>query len=224
MKKTVVLTFDDACRSHLEFVAPLLREYGFGATFFVCRPENWLAKDPEAFLSGPEIGELYRDGFEIGNHTLNHITLTEADEEQSRADIAGLNALLAANGIPAPVSFAYPGGPYAEKAARWLGDFGFRCARTTETGLWSRETDPMRVPSWSICLSGAARREEAIAALEASEGEGAAAVLLYHGVPDEVHPWVNTPPEMLVRHLDSLKEKNFRVVSMRTWSAELQGR
>ena len=93
MSKTVVLTFDDACRSHLEFVAPLLREYGFGATFFVCRPENWLAKDPEAFLSGPEIGELYRAGFETGNHTLNHICLEEADEEQGRGDIAGLNAL-----------------------------------------------------------------------------------------------------------------------------------
>ena len=224
MSKTVVLTFDDACRSHLEFVAPLLRGYGFGATFFVCRPENWLAKDPEAFLSGPEIGELSRAGFEIGNHTLNHICLEEADEEQGRGDIAGLNALLSDNGVPAPVSFAYPGGPYAEKAAQWLGDFGFRCARTTEKGLWSRGTDPMRVPSWSICFSGEARREEAIAALEASEDEDSAAVLLYHGVPDEVHPWVSTPPEMFVRHMDRLREKNFRVVGMGAWSAELLAR
>jgi peptidoglycan/xylan/chitin deacetylase (PgdA/CDA1 family) len=33
--KTVVLTFDDACRSHATFVAPLLKEYGFGGSFYI---------------------------------------------------------------------------------------------------------------------------------------------------------------------------------------------
>ena len=33
-EKLVVLTFDDGCISHTEFVVPLLEEYGFGATFF----------------------------------------------------------------------------------------------------------------------------------------------------------------------------------------------
>ena len=34
--KTVVLTFDDATASQYSVVAPLLKRYGFGATFFVC--------------------------------------------------------------------------------------------------------------------------------------------------------------------------------------------
>ena len=33
--KLVVLTLDDAVKSHRTFVAPLLKELGFGATFFV---------------------------------------------------------------------------------------------------------------------------------------------------------------------------------------------
>ena len=33
--KTVVLTFDDAVRSHLPGVAPLLTDFGLGATFFI---------------------------------------------------------------------------------------------------------------------------------------------------------------------------------------------
>ena len=33
----VVLTFDDGSRSDLEFVAPMLREHQFSATFFVNR-------------------------------------------------------------------------------------------------------------------------------------------------------------------------------------------
>ncbi|MEP7365288.1 MAG: polysaccharide deacetylase family protein [Acidobacteriota bacterium] len=34
--KLVVLTFDDGVVSHATFVAPLLKQYGFGGTFFVC--------------------------------------------------------------------------------------------------------------------------------------------------------------------------------------------
>jgi len=33
--KLIVLTFDDAVKSHRTFVAPLLKELGFGATFFI---------------------------------------------------------------------------------------------------------------------------------------------------------------------------------------------
>ena len=34
-EKVVVLTFDDAAKSHRTVVAPLLRQLGFGATFFI---------------------------------------------------------------------------------------------------------------------------------------------------------------------------------------------
>ena len=40
--RTVILTFDDAVISQYENVAPLLKELGFGATFFICRfKEEW---------------------------------------------------------------------------------------------------------------------------------------------------------------------------------------
>jgi peptidoglycan/xylan/chitin deacetylase (PgdA/CDA1 family) len=34
--KLIVFTFDDATESQYSVVAPLLKQYGFGATFFVC--------------------------------------------------------------------------------------------------------------------------------------------------------------------------------------------
>ena len=43
--KVVVLTFDDAVKSHRTFVAPLLKELGFGATFFVTH--RWMADGSE---------------------------------------------------------------------------------------------------------------------------------------------------------------------------------
>ena len=31
----IVLTFDDGVKSHVTFVAPLLKKFGFGATFYI---------------------------------------------------------------------------------------------------------------------------------------------------------------------------------------------
>ena len=67
--KTVVLTFDDAVKSHRTVVAPLLKKLGFGATFFVSH--KWMT-DPEYFMTWEEIAELHGMGFEIGNHSWTH--------------------------------------------------------------------------------------------------------------------------------------------------------
>ena len=67
--KTVVLTFDDSCKSDVTFVAPLLKSYGFGATFFATegfrRDEDWEKK----YLTWADIQKIDDMGFEIGNHT-----------------------------------------------------------------------------------------------------------------------------------------------------------
>ena len=42
--KLVVLTFDDGCKSQGTFVGPLLKRYGFGATFYITEGLNFLTK------------------------------------------------------------------------------------------------------------------------------------------------------------------------------------
>src|SRR5205823_897668 len=68
-ERLVALTFDDAVKSHRTFVAPLLKELGFGATFFVTH--QWMG-DAENFMGWEEIAEIHRMGFEIGNHSWTH--------------------------------------------------------------------------------------------------------------------------------------------------------
>ena len=67
--RVVVLTFDDAVRSHRTFVAPLLKELGFGATFFVTH--RWMA-DTANFMTWEAIAQIHRMEFEIGNHSWTH--------------------------------------------------------------------------------------------------------------------------------------------------------
>src|SRR5690348_7993175 len=64
--KTVVLTFDDAVKSQLTFVAPLLKELGFGATFLVTHA--WMS-DTANYLSWQDVAELHLMDFEIGSHS-----------------------------------------------------------------------------------------------------------------------------------------------------------
>ena len=63
--RIMVLTFDDAVKSQRTLVAPLLKQLGFGATFFVTH--RWM-DDSEHFLTWKEIAEISEMGFEIGNH------------------------------------------------------------------------------------------------------------------------------------------------------------
>ena len=43
-EKTVVLTFDDAVKSHRTIVAPLLKDLGFNATYAICFMPDWIQR------------------------------------------------------------------------------------------------------------------------------------------------------------------------------------
>ena len=104
----MVLTFDDSKASHYTVVRPLLKKYGFGATFFISEGFSFRT-NKEDYLTWEQIAELHRDGFEIGNHTRDHKGVSKANLAGLREQVEAINAQCAAHGVPAPVSFAYPG-------------------------------------------------------------------------------------------------------------------
>src|SRR5213082_3426683 len=73
--RLVVLTFDDASKSHSTVARPLLKLYGFGATFFVTEGFDFPTNKRD-YMSWEEIARLHADGFEIGNHTRDHKAVT----------------------------------------------------------------------------------------------------------------------------------------------------
>ena len=218
--KTIVLTFDDACKSHLDIAAPILKKYGFGATFFISLAQVWLDECPEGFLSRDEIAELCKMGFELGNHTVSHHSLLSLDDENIRQELAGMNDFLAAVGEKDIVSFAYPGGPYAPRGADIIPEFDLKYARTTEHGLWTKDTDLMRIPCFSVCDKQEENFRKAINMLD--ESENGAAVLLYHGVPDVAHAHCSTKKELFESHMKYLFDNNYKVVSMRDYGQMLK--
>src|ERR1051326_6699082 len=106
--KLVVLTFDDAVASHYSVVRPLLKQYGFSATFFISEGFSFRTNKQD-YMTWEQIAELHRDGFEIGNHTRDHLGVSVNTLGQLREQVEAINARCARQGIPRPISFAFPG-------------------------------------------------------------------------------------------------------------------
>ena len=126
-RRTAVLTFDDAVRSHRLFVAPYLAELGFPATFFVTH--RWM-DDRENFMSWEEIAEIAGMGFEIGNHSWSHVNFAiPKNAARLEGELALVENELGKVGVDKPVSFAWCGNHFGPEALAKLRGLGYRLAR-----------------------------------------------------------------------------------------------
>jgi peptidoglycan/xylan/chitin deacetylase (PgdA/CDA1 family) len=221
--KTVVLTFDDAVKSHLTFVAPLLRDLGFRATFFISH--RWMT-DEAQFLTWQEVAALHGMGFEIGNHTWTHDNFsTPRNAARLAGELALIENQLSAVKVPKPVSFAWPGNGFGPEAYAILESAGYRFARrgiSPEQPYGKINVGPAYEPSRHdrllIPTTGDAYPDwtfEHFLKVAAEARAGHIVVLQFHGVPDEAHPWVHTPPEMFRRYMEHLKREGFQALALR---------
>ena len=213
-EKLVVLTFDDATASQFSIVAPLLKKFGFGATFFICEfPPNFA--DTSKYMNWRQIKQLDVMGFEIANHTHLHKGPSKLKEDQFRSELEYIENKCDSMKIPHPVTFAYPGYDLNIQSIGILKEKGYLFARAGGSRPYDPLTDhPMLIPSWAL-------NSENKALIMTSFGEakaGKAVVLTIHGVPDMEHPWVNTPPELFASYLQYLSDNHFKVIALRDLS------
>ena len=210
--KLVVLTFDDAALSHATYVAPLLRKYGFGGTFFVCEFREPPFTDKTKYMSWAQIRGLHRQGFEVASHTLSHRHVNKLSAAQLGAELDSIEARCRTWHIPKPVTFAYPGYDTAPTATTLLPGRGYQFARAGGGRAYAPGQDhPMLLPSFSISGPDTARVFAAIRQARA----GRVAVLTVHGVPDVAHDWVSTPPALFEAYLQYLHTHHYKVIALR---------
>ena len=220
--KSVVLTFDDAVKSHRTFVGPLLKELGFRATFFVTH--RWMP-DEANFMNWADIAELHDMGFEIGNHSWTHSDFsTPRNAYRLEAELALVEWELNRVKVPKPVCFAWCGNTFGPEALEVLRKCGYRLARRggapeVEYGklvvgpaLDVKKHHPLLIPTtgdaypdWNF---------EHFRRVMAESKDGRIVVLQFHGVPDPTHPWVHTPPGMFRRYMEYLKAEGFETLAL----------
>ncbi|HEY5470325.1 MAG TPA: polysaccharide deacetylase family protein [Bacteroidales bacterium] len=207
----VVLTFDDATASQYSIVAPLLKQFGFGATFFVCEFPTKSA-DRSAYMNWQQIKELDKMGFEVANHTRSHAAVSKVPKAQFIDELNYIERKCDSMGIEKPSTFAYPGYNLSLPVMETLLEKGYKFARAGGSRAYDPMNDyPLLVPSWAM---NATNKEQIMAAFNEARN-GRIVVLTIHGVPDVEHPWVNTPPELFKEYLQYLAEHHFKVISLR---------
>jgi peptidoglycan-N-acetylglucosamine deacetylase len=221
--RLVVLTFDDAVKSHFTVARPILKKYNFSATFFISEGFNF-ATDKTNYMTWEEIKALHDAGLEIGNHTRDHLAVSVENVGQLEEQLRAIDRRCEAAGVPKPVSFAYPGNGIVAEALPVLHAHGILFARRGgapehpyekgrgfgyEPGL----DHPLLIPS-----AGDARPFWTLEDLKAASSQardGRIAVLQFHGVPEGEHPWVNTPRERFEEYMKYLHDEGFTVIAMR---------
>lgn len=223
--RLVVLTFDDGNKSDYTNVAPLLKRYGFGATFFITEGLGFL-NSKDHYVTWEEVRELHNEGFEIGNHTRHHKNVNTQSKKELLNDLIHIDNKCEENGIPKPETFCYPGDSRGPETIEVLREKRYRFARrgvgpefpyNLEGGCGpAYDPDvhhPLVIPSTGVPGPNYEFKDFVWTVEQAKNGK--IAVLTFHGVPALEHPWVDTSPELFKTYMDYLRDDGYTVIALR---------
>lgn len=109
-RAAISLTYDDGLKEHIDLVAPELEKRGLRGSFWIIGNKIG-AKDSKHGdrMTYEELRELHRRGHEVGSHTWSHPNLIRLDNLDSvRWQMQMLDSAFLANGLPKPMTMAYP--------------------------------------------------------------------------------------------------------------------
>ena len=129
--KPVILTFDDGWEMGYKTAFPILKKYGYTATFFVF--SNGIGR--KHYLTWEEINEMQNAGMTIGGHSKSHPTLVDIhDENVLRIELVESKKIIKSHIGRTVDLFAYPFGHPNDEIIKVLKEAGYKAARTTYIG------------------------------------------------------------------------------------------
>jgi peptidoglycan/xylan/chitin deacetylase (PgdA/CDA1 family) len=118
---SVCLTFDDGCETDLIAAAPILREFGFNATFYLTA--GFLGTP--GYLDANQVRQLDAQGFQIGCHSMTHPYLSDLPEGELKREIVDAK-LQIERLVGHPIEhFSCPGGRYDKRTLEMARQAGF---------------------------------------------------------------------------------------------------
>ncbi len=131
--KPVVLTFDDGYGGHYEHVYPLLKKYGYPATFSIYTA-NMGEDTGRTHVSWAQLREMAADPLvTVAAHSVTHpMDLRALSNEELEVEVMESKQLLEEQlGIPIHY-FTYPTGYYNRRVRGWATAAGYRAALTMD--------------------------------------------------------------------------------------------
>lgn len=204
-------------------MAPLLKTYGFGATFYVTqfgKPQL----DPTMYLSWEQIRQLETQDFEVGNHSYGHGYFGAQSLDECTRQLRGIEELCAKNQVTKPTTFCWPVYSVNKKFFPYLTRAGYVFARGGHEHPYTPGIDsPLDVPSFTI-HDNSLKNKDSFAKAAQQATQGRIVVFTFHGVPDLEHPSVGVEPARFEELLQYLKENHFTVIALRDMAKYVDAR
>jgi peptidoglycan/xylan/chitin deacetylase (PgdA/CDA1 family) len=142
-ERVVAITTDDGAMDNYEIAVPILKRFGFSATFFVVpsfvgKTNEWMREDKgmlRRLMGWKEIREIADHGIRIGSHSVSHPDLTQVSDENLVREVGDSKRMIEDQlGLPVD-SFAYPFGRFDERVKEAVARAGYAVACTTNSGF-----------------------------------------------------------------------------------------
>ncbi|QEC46193.1 polysaccharide deacetylase family protein [Baekduia soli] len=131
----ISLTFDDGSEGFHQTALGLLDAKGFKTTQYI-PTAGLVTSPPDPFMmTTAQLGDMARDGHEIGAHSVTHPDLTTIGDAALAAELQDPKTLLQAiPGVGTVSDFAYPFGSYDARVIAATQAAGYQTARSVEEG------------------------------------------------------------------------------------------
>lgn len=127
-----VMNFDDGRRNSYTQAFPVLQEFGVRATFYIITDR---IDSSDKYMTWEQVDELYRNGNEMGSHTLSSGDLVDDwekngknREEKLKKQLEDSLKILKERGYKT-TTFAYPRGRWNEEVVKAVQEAGYSAAR-----------------------------------------------------------------------------------------------
>lgn len=136
-EKSIVLTFDDGYEDNYVEALPILKEFGFKATFFIIT--DWVDKIP-GYMNLKQLKEMQAHEMDIESHTAYHDHLKQLSYEKQLKTLKQSRDFLEKSLNKKIQYIAYPFGEYSKETLRAVKQAGYTMAFSTD-GKWSDKAD-----------------------------------------------------------------------------------
>jgi peptidoglycan/xylan/chitin deacetylase (PgdA/CDA1 family) len=216
----VSINFDDGWATQIQYAQPLLRQYGFPATFYLTSQaieQNW-----QGFMTLSNAFSLKNDGHEIAGHTVNHPDLTTISASELEFQLTSSKTWLIQNlNLPGLPQFATPYGRYNAAVLDRIRAH-YSSHRTVEVGRNFRDSDRYRLKGndvhWAVTVP------QVRSWIDAAKAEKSWQILLWHEfVPGSVTKTTHYNVNNFQSILDYIRSSGIQVVTMAQGLAMMSG-
>jgi peptidoglycan/xylan/chitin deacetylase (PgdA/CDA1 family) len=135
---SVCITFDDGCETDLLAAAPVLREFGVNATFYLTAA----FLGTPGYLNTDQVRELDAQGFQIGCHSMTHPYLSDLPEPELKREVVDAKLQIEAI-VGHPIEhFSCPGGRYDQRTLQMARHAGFATVANSQFRANTSRTSP----------------------------------------------------------------------------------